>query len=34
MVRDDFTADLRLVRNTMLTVGVGVWCDVVGLGWD
>ena len=29
MVRDDFTADLRLVRNTMLRVGVG--CG--GVGW-
>ena len=30
MVRDDFTADLRLVRKTMLRMGV--WCGAVGWG--
>ena len=40
LVRDDFTADLRLVRNTILRVGVG-WgggggVEEVGMrvGWD
>ena len=31
MVRDDFTADLRLVRNTISRVGVGWGRE--GVGW-
>ena len=37
LVRDDFTADLKLVRNTILRVGVG-WGGGGGVeevvGWD